>query len=413
MRRSASMTFILVVFLIDTMGLGLIIPVLPRLIEQLAGGINAGSLYNGLFIAIYSAMQFIFASLLGALSDRYGRRPVLLISLLATALDYLIAALTPYLWLLLVTRVIAGVLASTFSVANAYIADISKPQERAKNFGLVGAIFGIGFILGPALGGLLGNAGLRLPFYFAAGLALLNALYGYFVLPESLKPENRSSTRPSLTNPLASLSVLGRIPLIRGLSLSIVLLNLAFQLLYSVWVLYTGYRFGWTAWQIGLSLMLVGVVSVVSQGWLVGAVVPRLGERRAVLLSFGVGVLDYIFYGLSTQSWMIYATILLGLIGNLGGPALQALISRAASDKEQGTVQGALAALASLTGVVGPLLGGFIFAAFAKEGGVNWLVGMPFFLGALLYALALLNTILTFRRLPEETSKSQPIEPVA
>lgn len=403
------MTFILVVFLIDTMGLGLIIPVLPKLIEQLSGSLGAGSLYNGVFIAIYSAMQFVFAPLLGALSDRYGRRPVLLVSLLATALDYLIAALTPYLWLLLVTRIIAGVLASTFSVANAYIADVSAPEERAKNFGLVGAIFGLGFILGPALGGLLGNSGLRLPFYFAAGLALLNALYGYFVLPESLRPENRSPNRPSLTNPLAPLAVIGRIPLIRGLSVGIVLLNLAFQLLYTVWVLYTGYRFGWTTWQTGLSLMLVGAVSIVSQGFLVGKIVPRIGERRAVLVGFWVGILDYLAYGLVTQGWMMYAAILLGLVSGIGQPALQAIISRATSEREQGTVQGGLSALASLTGIVGPVLGGYIFARFAREGVAPWLVGMPFFLGAALYALGLVYTVLTFRRVSEsEAQAAQP-----
>ncbi|MER3483950.1 MAG: MFS transporter [Meiothermus sp.] len=409
MRRSASMTFILVVFLIDTMGLGLIIPVLPKLIEQLSGSLSAGSLYNGVFIAIYSAMQFVFAPLLGALSDRYGRRPVLLISLLATALDYLIAALTPNLWLLLVTRIIAGVLASTFSVANAYIADVSAPEERAKNFGLVGAIFGMGFILGPALGGLLGNAGLRLPFYFAAGLALLNALYGYFVLPESLKPENRSPKRPSLTNPLASLSVLGKIPMVRGLSMSIVLLNLAFQFLYTIWVLYTAYRFGWTTWQTGLSLMLVGLVSVVSQGYLVGKIVPRIGERRAVLVGFWVGMLTYLCYGMATQGWMMYAAILLGLISGVGQPALQAIVSRSTSEREQGTVQGGIAALASLTGIVGPVLGGFIFAQFAKEGVAPWLVGMPFFLGTVLYAIALANTLVTFRRIPEEGSGAKQV----
>lgn len=412
MRRSASMTFILVVFLIDTMGLGLIIPVLPKLIKQLAGSLRTGSLYNGVFIAVYAAMQFVFAPLLGALSDRYGRRPVLLISLLGTALDYLVAALTPSLWLLLVTRIIAGMLASTFSVANAYIADVSAPEERAKHYGMVGAVFGLGFILGPALGGLLGNAGLRLPFYFAAAFALLNALYGYFVLPESLKPENRSVHKPSLGNPLAAFTVLGRIPLIRRMSLSIVLSNLAFQFLFSVWVLYTSYRFGWTTWQTGVSLMLVGVVSAISQGGLVGQVVPRVGERQAVLLGFGMGTLMFLFYGLATRGWMMYATILLGLLSNLGGPALQALISRAASEREQGAVQGALAGLASLTGVVGPVLGGFIFGQVAQPGMALWLTGMPFFLGALLNLVALANTVATFRQLPEAAPPSQP-EPVA
>jgi len=398
--RQASIAFILISVLINVMGLGLIIPVLPKLIETLAGSTSAASQYNGIFIAVYSLMQFVFAPILGALSDRYGRRPILLISNFGTALDYLIAAVAPSLWWLLVARVIAGILGASFSTANAYIADISKPEERAKNFGLVGAVFGLGFILGPALGGLLGNASLRLPFYFAATLALLNGLYGWFVLPESLKPENRN-LKQSSSNPFASLGVLTRIPLIRGLTSSIILFNLAFLILQSVWVLYTTYRFKWGPLDNGLSLMLVGLVSIVAQGWLVRLVIPRWGERRTLLISQANGIVTFSLYGLASQGWMMYSTILLAIVGNLGQPAGQALISKAASEKEQGAVQGALAALVSLTGIVGPLLGGYVFSLVAKPEVASWLAGSPFFIGAVLYVLGFLNTWATFRRIPE------------
>jgi DHA1 family tetracycline resistance protein-like MFS transporter len=267
-------------------------------------------------------------------------------------------------------------------------------------------VFGLGFILGPAIGGLLGNADIRLPFYFAAGIAFLNLLYGYFILPESLKPENRN-TKSKIGNPFSALAILGRYPLVRGLSVGSVLFNTAFSILQSVWVLYTTHRFGWNIQQTGLSLMLVGITAAIVQGGLVRIIVGRLGERRSVLLGQAMGILSFSLYGLASQSWMMYATILIGSIGNISGPAIQSLISKSASEKEQGTVQGAIAALVSLTGIVGPLVGGYVFAQFAKPDVASWLVGMPFFLGALLYAFGLLNTYLTFKRIPEVKAVAQ------
>jgi DHA1 family tetracycline resistance protein-like MFS transporter len=412
-RRQASMVFILISVLINVMGLGLVIPVLPKLIEHLAGGVQAGAYYNGIFIAVYATMQFIFAPILGRLSDRYGRRPVLLAASFGTALDYLIAAVTPALWLLFVARVIAGILGASFSTANAYIADVSKPEERAKNFGLIGAVFGLGFILGPGIGGILGQIDLRLPFYFAALLAFLNGLYGWFVLPESLRPENRNLARGS-KNPFAALGILGRTPLLLGLSGSVILINLAFQILQTVWVQYTTYRFEWSILQTSLSLVLVGITAMLVQGGLVRVVVGRLGERRSVLLGQGTGIVSFTLYGLATQGWMMYATILLGSIGNVSQPASQALISRSVSAREQGAVQGALSALVSLTGMVGPLFGGFLLGQVARAGVPSWMVGMPFFVGALLYAVGLLNTWLTFRRVPPGEAEGAPVvAPVA
>ena len=352
-------------------------------------------------------MQFVFAPILGVLSDRYGRRPVLLLSLAGTVIDYLVSAVTGSLWVLLGARIAAGILGASISTANAYIADISAPAERARNFGLIGAVFGLGFVLGPAIGGLLGNADIRLPFYFAAGLAFLNLLYGYFVLPESLRAENRSAKK-GMANPLAALAILRKTPLTSGLSVSLVLLFLAFGILQSVWVPYTTYHFHWTILETGLSLMLVGITSSLVQAGLVQLIIKRLGERRTLLLGQSAGIASFTLYGLATQGWMMYATIAVGSIGNVGGPVVQSLLSKQVSAREQGTIQGALAAIQSLTGVFGPLIGGYVFALFAKPEAAPWLVGMPFFIGAVLYFLGFLNTLWTFHRVPESPAEVSP-----
>ena len=398
MSKNTSIPFILISVLINVMGLGLVIPVLPKLIETLAGGVELGARLNGLFFAVYAVMQFAFGPILGMLSDRYGRRPVLLASLVGTGVDYLIAALTQSIWVLFAARVIAGALGASLSTANAYIADISKPEERARNFGLIGATFGMGFVLGPVLGGLLGNIDLRLPFYFAAGLAFLNFLYGYFVLPESLKPENRNTQARSL-NPFTALSVLRKTPILRGLSLSLSLIFVAFGILQSVWVLYTAYKFGWRPLEVGLSLFLVGLGGVIVQAGLVRPVVARLGERRALTLAQSVGLFSFTLYGLATQGWMMYATIALAALSNLGQPLIQSFLTREVSPQEQGTLQGALAGLQSLTVAVGGLLGGVLFSLVAKPDLAYGLLGLPFFAGAMLYAVAAANTARLFRSL--------------
>lgn len=396
--RTASISFILISVLINVMGLGLVIPVLPKLIETLAGSVEAGARLNGLFFAVYAVMQFACGPILGMLSDRYGRRPVLLASLLGTGIDYLIAALTQSIWVLFAARVIAGALGASLSTANAYIADISRPEERARNFGLIGATFGMGFVLGPVVGGLLGNIDLRLPFYFAAGLAFLNVLYGYFVLPESLKPENRNTQIRSL-NPFVALKVLGKTPLLRGLTLSLSLIFLAFGILQSVWVLYTAYKFAWRPLEVGFSLFLVGLGGVIVQAGLVKPIVSWLGERRALTLAQSVGFFAFTLYGLATQGWMMYATIALAAMSNLGQPLIQSFLTREVSPQEQGTLQGALSGLQSLTVAAGGLLGGVLFSWVAKPGLPFWLLGLPFFAGALLYATAAANTARLFRRL--------------
>ncbi|WP_299431050.1 TCR/Tet family MFS transporter [uncultured Meiothermus sp.] len=402
--RTASLAFILISVLINVMGLGLIIPVLPKLIATLAGSVEAGAQINGIFFAVYALMQFVFGPILGLLSDRYGRRPVLLASSLGTALDYLIAALTQSIWILFLARVVAGALGASLSTANAYIADISKPNERARNFGLIGATFGMGFVLGPVVGGVLGNIDLRLPFFFAAGLAFLNFLYGYFVLPESLRPENRNHNARSL-NPFTALKILGQTPLLRGLTSSLALIFLAFGVLQSVWVLYTAYKFDWKPLEVGFSLFLVGLGGVVVQAVLIRPVVAGLGERRALILGQSVSIFSFTLYGLATQGWMMYAIIVLAAFSNLGQPLIQSFLTREVSPQEQGALQGALAGAQSLTVAAGGLLGGFIFAMVVGLEHAEWLVGLPFFVGALMYLLAAINTTRLFRRTAEATTR--------
>lgn len=354
-------------------------------------------------------MQFAFGPILGMLSDRYGRRPVLLASLVGTGIDYLIAAVTQSIWVLFLARVVAGALGASLSTANAYIADISQPEERAKNFGLIGAAFGMGFVLGPVLGGVLGSIDLRLPFYFAAGLAFLNFLYGYFVLPESLKPENRSARARSL-NPFTALAILRKTTILRGLILSLSLIFLAFGTLQSIWVLYTAHKFGWTPLEVGFSLFLVGLGGVVVQAALVKPVAARLGERKGLILGQSVGIFSFTLYGLATQGWMMYIIIAFAAISNLGQPLIQSLLTREVSPKEQGTLQGALTGVQSLTLATGGLLGGFVFSLVAKPALTTWLVGVPFFVGALLYLTAVINTVRLFRTTPE-TKPDAWVEP--
>lgn len=400
-KRPAAIPFILVTILIDVLGLGLLIPVLPELVTELAGGgVSTGSAYFGWFIAVYAAMQFLFAPVLGALSDRYGRRPVILVSLLGSGIDFLLMALSPTLALLFVGRVISGITGANITAANAYIADVSAPEDRAKNFGLVGAVFGVGFILGPALGGVLGNYGLRLPFFAAAALALLNWLYGYFILPESHAKENRAPFRLRQANPLGSLAGLRRYPIVAGLAFTYVCAGLAQQALQSTWVLYTSARYGWSPLQNGLSLMLVGILAAVVQGGLVRVLIPRMGEARALLASLALGTVTFALYGLATHGWMLVAALFLGSLGGLAGPAAQGLISRAVSAREQGAVQGSLASLMSLTGVVGPVVATYVFAAFTAPSARIALPGAAFFLGSALMLVGLIAAARLFYRRP-------------
>ena len=400
--RKAAMIFILITVFIDVLGIGIIIPILPELIKDFAGGSTAlAGRWFGVLAASYALAQFIFAPVLGSLSDRVGRRPVILIALFGLGVDYVIMGFAPTLGWLFVGRLLAGVMGASITTANAYIADVSKPENRARNFGLIGVSFGLGFIFGPALGGILGGIDLRLPFFVSAGLALVNWLYGFFVLPESLPPEKRDAFSWKKANPIGSLVVLGSYPLVAGLTAVFVFVVLAQRGLETVWVLYTGHKFGWDEQANGLSLALVGVMAAIVQGGLVQPIVKRLGERRAILYGLVIAVITYLGYGLATAGWMLLAFIIFGSIGGVAGPAIQSLVAGAVPSEDQGKVQGGIQSLMSLTSIVAPLIFTTgLFSYFTSPSAPFELPGAPFLLGAVMYALAFVSLLRLFRRMP-------------
>nr|AYM54199.1 major facilitator superfamily protein [Sorangium cellulosum] len=388
--RNASVVFILVTILLDTLGVGVMLPVLPKLVSSFFGSdLAAASRYYGAFVAVYAAMQFLFAPVLGGLSDRFGRRAVILGSLLGAALNYVLLAVAPGLGWLFFGRIVAGITGASFSAASAYIADITPPGRRAQGFGLVGAAFGLGFVVGPALGGLLGDAHLRLPFVVAAGLNLLNFAYGALVLPESLPRESRRPFSLRRANPLASLARLGASPAVLGLTATLVCSHLAQQVLQGVWALFTEERFGWRPFEIGVSLAVAGFGMAVVQGGLIRFAMPRLGERRCLALGLAIGVVSFAGFGLAESGLAMYALILPNALGGIAAPATQALISREVGPSGQGALQGSLASLASLTAVAGPLLGASLFARFSPATAAPHVPGAPFFAAACINAAGL------------------------
>ena len=390
MKRTPGLAFIFVTLLIDILGFGLLIPILPKFVALLSGrGISAGARDYGWLLSLYGLMQFLFAPMLGTLSDRYGRRPVLLLSLLFSGIDYAIMALAPNLFWLYVGRTLSGITGASFTAATAYIADVSPPEKRSQNFGLIGAAFGVGFIFGPAAGGLLGALGPRVPFWAAAALAGANLLYGFFILPESLPPEKRRAFSWRDANPLGALRLLGRYPIVWGLTGALVTSNLASQSLNSTWVLYTSAKFAWGVRENGLSLAVFGAVALIFQVGLGRFLLPRLGDRRTVLLGLAVGAAQYVAFALATQGWMIYAITFAGGFSFLSGQAMQGLLSRQVGEDEQGTLQGALTSLVSLTGIVGPVVATTLFAYFTRPAAPVHVPGISFLLAAALTALAL------------------------
>jgi DHA1 family tetracycline resistance protein-like MFS transporter len=396
------MAFILVTVFIDVLGIGIIIPILPELVKEFAGGTTAeASRWYGIIAATYATTQFFFAPVLGSLSDRFGRRPIILLSLFGLGIDYIIQGVAPSLGWLFLGRVIAGVMGASFTTANAYIADVSVPEDRARNFGLVGVAFGLGFIFGPALGGVLGEIHLRLPFFGAAGLALINWLYGFFVLPESLPPEKRGRFSWKKANPVGSLMVLRTYPLVAGLAVSFIFIGLAQRGLEVVWVLYTGHRFGWDESTNGLSLALVGFMAILVQGGLVRPFVKRFGERRAILFGLTVATFAYIGYGMASEGWMMFAVIVVGALGGVAGPSIQGLIAGTVAPQDQGKIQGAITSLMSLTAIFAPLIFATgLFSYFTSTAAPIELPGAPFLLGSALWATAFLVLLRLFKRFP-------------
>lgn len=399
--KKPALAFIFITLVLDILGIGLIIPILPKLIENFMGGnVPEAARVFGWLAAIYSLMQFLFAPLLGSLSDRFGRRPVILSSLFGAGLDYFLLAFAPTLSWFFVGRIISGITGANFSAANAYIADITPPEKRAANFGLVGAAFGIGFIIGPALGGWLGNFGLRLPFIVAGCLTLANWLYGYFVLPESLARENRRAFSWARSNPVGSLLALRRYPAVLALVAIYFLAYIAHASLPATWVLYTSYRYDWTSAEVGISLAIVGLATAIVQGGLTSIVVKKLGDRRTILFGLTMHTLAYAGYGAATAAWMIYAILLIGALGGLTAPTLQGYVSRTVAADEQGGVQGALGSIASVAGIIGPPIVSYLFSAFIAPEAPVKIPGIAFFFSAALMVVAL---ALAVRALPRRT----------
>lgn len=388
--RKAAIGFIFVTLLIDVTGLGLIIPVVPKLIEDLLHTTNISkvALFGGLLTFSYAIMQFLFAPVLGNLSDKYGRRPVLLFSLLGFGLDYLLLAFAPSIGWLFVGRIIAGITGASMTTASAYIADISTPETRAQNFGMIGAAFGLGFIVGPMIGGLLGEMGPRIPFLVAAGLALLNAAYGYFVLPESLEANNRRSFEWKRANPISSLKNLSRFPAVAGLIVSFFLIYIASHAVQSNWSYFNIEKFKWTPKMIGISLAVVGVLVSLVQGVLVRFVNPKIGNEKSVYVGLGLYTIGLILFGLASQSWMMFAFLIPYCLGGISGPGLQAIISGSVPANEQGELQGSLTSIISITSIVGPLVMSNLFAFFTGPIAPFYFPGAPFMLAAVLMLLS-------------------------
>lgn len=404
--RSATVGFIFVTLFLDVLGMGIVIPVAPRLISSFLSDPSAQSRAYGAFVAVYALMLFFFSPVLGSLSDKVGRRPVILFSLLGSALDYVLLASAPTLWLLFLGRAVSGITGASAASVGAYIADVSPPEKRAQNFGMMGLAFGLGFIAGPLLGGLVGDFGerhgfgMRLPFYVAAALTLANAAYGMFVLPESLSRANRKAFTLASANPFKAIAALRKYPIVVDLAAAVCLRNLAEYSLHATWVLYTTYKFGWSIRQNGISLAIDGVIIAAVQGGLIRVIIPKLGERRAVLVGYGVAAASYLFYGAATAGWMMYVVIVASGLGQLAGPTTHAIITRHVPADEQGAVQGSLTSLGSLTGILAPAIATSLFAFFVSDKSPIVLPGAPFYAGCLFTLAALALVLRSFARHP-------------
>lgn len=382
--RKAAIGFIFITLLVDVMGWGLIIPVMPKLIAELKHiSINEASAYGGLLLSSFAITQFLFAPVIGNLSDKYGRRPVLLFSLLGFGIDYIILALAPNYGWLFVGRVIAGITGASFTTAAAYIADISTAETRTKNFGMIGAAFGLGFVIGPALGGLLAGLGTRAPFYAAATLCLLNTLYGYFVLPESLPKENRRAFEWKKANPFGSLQFLRHTPGIGKMALCFFLIYLASQAVQGNWSFFTIHRFGWKESMVGISLAVVGVLVGAVQAGLTRVINPKIGNTNSIYAGLLLYTLGLVLFAFASQTWMMFAFLIPYCLGGIANPSLQATIATYVAPNQQGQLQGALTSLMSLSTIIGPLIMNNLFTYFTSDKAPFYFPGVSFLLGAL------------------------------
>lgn len=391
--------FVFLTLLIDVIGIAIIIPVVPTLIEELTHqGVNEASVYGGWLVFAYAVMQFIFSPILGGLSDRFGRRPVLLCSLVGMGIDYLFLAYAPSLAWLFVGRAVAGIAGASFTTASAYIADVSSPDKRAQNFGLIGVAFGLGFIIGPVIGGYFAEFGSRVPFKIAAVLAFANFLYGYFILPESLSKSNRRKFEWKRANPIGSLLQLQKYPVIAGLVVTLTLLYLGSHAVQSTWTYYTMFKFKWSQQQVGVSLGIIGALIMFVQGFLIRKTMPMMGLSKSIVYGLILYAIGMVLFAFASESWVMYGVMIIYCLGGISGPALQSVISEQVPQDQQGELQGGLTSLMSLTSILGPLIMNNLFAHFSRKDSVVYFPGMPYLVGAILFTIGLLLAIPTLKK---------------
>ena len=395
--RQPAMLFIMITVLIDMLAIGLIIPVLPPLVGSFTGSQADQAYWYGVVAFTFGVANFFASPVLGGLSDQYGRRPMLLLGFMGLCISFFGTAMAGALWMLIVVRMISGAMQANLAVANAYVADITEPELRAKRFGLLGAMTGVGFIIGPVMGGLLGAVNLQLPFFVAGGLALLNLLYGYLVLPESLPPERRKKFTWRAANPIASLKALTQLKGVGALVGVVAFSGLAQFILYTTWVLYCSFKFGWGPKENGWSLAAVGVVAVLVQGVLLGPLLKRFGPQRLAVLGLISSVVAYALWGAATEGWMMFAVIGLNLLSNCVTASVQSMISSAADAKSQGQTLGAVSALNSLMAVIAPIIGAPLLAVVSHLPQGDWRIGAPFYFCALMQVMSLALAVWHFR----------------
>lgn len=407
-RREAAMPFIMLTTLIDMVTVGLIIPVLPALVGSFTHSQTDQTFWYGAVILAFAVANFFGAPVLGRLSDSYGRRPVLLLGFCGLALTFFATALATAIWMLIAVRLFGGLMNANLAVANAYVADITPPEQRTKRFGLLGAMLGLGYIIGPVIGGLLGAIELRLPFFVAGGFALTNLAYGYFVLPESLPPEKRHAHMETRLNPLHALRELSSLGEAKPLVAVIAFGSLAQFTMFSTWVLYTTYKFGWGPLENGWSLAVTGIVSVLVQGLLLGPLLRRFSATRLAIVGMLSGSLAYFFFALASQGWMMFVVILMSFLGYTVTACIQSIISRAADAQSQGRTMGAVSSLNSLMAVLGPIVGTALLGLVSHLPRGDWRIGTPFFFCALLQAIAMIFALRAFRARPALPGRAAP-----
>ena len=398
-QKQAAIGFIFITMLIDITGWGIIIPVIPKLIEELIhGDISEAAKIGGWLTFAYAITQFVFAPLIGNLSDKYGRRPIILISLFGFALDYLFLSVAPTIEWLFVGRIIAGITGASITTASAYIADVSTNENRAKNFGMIGAAFGLGFIIGPVIGGLLGHYGPRVPFYAAAGLCFLNFLYGFFILPESLDKSHRRNFEWKRANPVGALLNLKKYPQLIGLVSAIFILYVGSHAVQSNWSYFTMYQLKWDETMVGISLGVVGILVALVQGVLIRWINPRLGNEKSIYVGMALYAIGMFLFAFSTQTWMMFAFLIPYCLGGIAGPALQAVVSADVPKTEQGEIQGTLTSLMSASAIVGPPMMSMVFYYFTHEGAPFQFAGAPFILGGILMLVSAVIAYFSFKK---------------